>query len=82
MKCHLGPGVSNGLNVGATYHLEPKELCLNAQRQAARTETEKCDIRVAVLANGSEMSQSFPVEMLAYDQWPGTVVYPDSSRPL
>ena len=31
------------LDVGATYHLEPKEIGLDAQRQAARIETEKCD---------------------------------------
>ncbi|MCC6230699.1 MAG: DUF3320 domain-containing protein [Phycisphaerales bacterium] len=65
------------LDVGTTYHIEPKEIGLNAQRQAARTETEKCDIRVTVAVNGAEVNKSFPVEMLAYDQWPGTVVYPE-----
>lgn len=60
-----------------TYSIEPKEFRLAAAKLAARTEAERSVIVVKVTTGDASVTKSFPIDLLAFDQWPGTGLYPE-----
>lgn len=65
------------IGVGETYHIEPNDLALDARALGNRTEAEKSEIRVEVRSGAELESKSFPIELLPFDQWPGSEIYPE-----
>ncbi|MCL4219738.1 MAG: DUF3320 domain-containing protein [Phycisphaerales bacterium] len=62
---------------GQMHRLVPEQLQLSAASLCARTETERTSIVVAVEWSGQTAMRSFPIDVLAFDQWPGAGHYPD-----
>ncbi len=62
---------------GATVSLAPSEFALSAQRLATRTEAERTSIIATVRAGSAEKRSTFPIDLLAFDQWPGVGHYPE-----
>lgn len=60
-----------------TYSLEPVGFRLSATKLAARTEAERSAIVIKVTAGGALASKSCPIDLLAFDQWPGTGICPE-----
>ncbi len=59
------------LDPGLTLRLEPKDFMLSAGLIATRTEAERSVIRCSVNLGEERVTKSFPVDLLAFDQWPG-----------
>ncbi|MCA9296226.1 MAG: hypothetical protein KC983_06900, partial [Phycisphaerales bacterium] len=61
----------------STYRVQPEDLALSAKQLATRTEAERTAICISVHASGQSVNKSYPVELLAFDQWPGIGHYPE-----
>lgn len=75
--CRPWTGRIDRLDVGASYRLTPDGMAVDLQRSAGRTEAEKCELRVSARAECSQGAAVYPVDLLAYDQWPGTGIFPE-----
>jgi very-short-patch-repair endonuclease len=62
---------------GSTYNVAVNGLKLSPSKLAARTEAEKTHIRVIARTGGALVQRDVPVDVLAFDQWPGSRLYPD-----
>jgi len=57
--------------------LAPKSFELSAKSHAKRTEAEQSDILCRVSSTEGEAKARFPIDLLAFDQWPGVGHYPE-----
>ncbi len=59
------------VDAGSTIRITPDDFTLNAARLRTRTEAERTEL--VAIANTADLSArvSFPVDLLAFDQWPG-----------
>jgi very-short-patch-repair endonuclease len=62
---------------GSTYNLAVNGLKLSPSKLAARTEAEKTHIHVVAKAGDAIARRDVPVDILAFDQWPGSRLFPD-----
>lgn len=68
----------DSIEPGATYGLEPTGFGVSAAALAQRTEAERTAIRCTVeVEEETVASASSSVELLAFDQWPGTAICPE-----
>lgn len=63
------------LSPDTTISLSPDSFGLSARNLATRTEAERSAIVCRVSSAEGEVKRSFPVELLAFDQWPGVGHY-------
>ncbi len=67
-----------GIRSGDSVRVMPDRFALGNQRQAQRTEAERAEITVTVRSDeDSEVSRSFPIDLLAFDEWPGGGHFPE-----
>jgi len=76
-ECAPWTGRIDRIDPGDTYHLEPDRLHLDLRHLACRTEAERTHIRVEIGPFDPPHARTFPIEVLAFDQWPGSRIYPD-----
>lgn len=62
---------------GGTFRLPATGLTLSPARLAARTEAERTLLRVVVTSAAGRATREAPVDLLAFDQWPGSGIYPE-----
>ncbi len=65
------------LDPGTTALIEPHEFRLSAQTLATRTEAERTEIICRVSCPAGSSDRSLPIDLLAFDQWPGAGHYPE-----
>jgi len=65
------------IGANETYHLTPDAFRLDGKRLSERTEAERSEIQVQLTCGAESTSRSYPVDLLAYDEWPGTRVAPE-----
>ena len=59
------------LDPGEEVSLRPDTLRLSAKAFASRTEAERSDYVATLTCSAGTLSKRFPVDLLAFDQWPG-----------
>lgn len=62
---------------GQMHRLVPEQLQFSATSLSVRTEAERTSIIVAVEWSGQTATRTFPIEVLAFDQWPGAGHFPE-----
>ena len=65
------------LEPAATASIIPERFRLAARKLATRTEAERTEIVCRVSGAAGEAQESFPIDILAFDQWPGVGHYPE-----
>ena len=65
------------IDSGNIFNIEPDDLRLSARSLATRTEAERTALLIVVESNGRSVCKDFPIELLAFDQWPGVGLYPE-----
>ncbi len=76
-ECESWTGRVARIGPDATYRLKPEGLYLNAKRLATRTEAERTTFHVKLATGDLSLDKTFPVDLLAFDQWPGIGHYPE-----
>ncbi len=76
-ECEPWTGRIDRIDPGGTFHIEPDGLHLNARQLAIRTEAERTNLQIVVETDKGSISDSLPVDLLAFDQWPGVGLYPE-----
>ena len=69
--------VVDRLEPGETYHLDIGPLSPRMTELARRTEAEHTTLQLEATAGERTVTRELPVELLAYDQWPGVRYQPD-----
>lgn len=62
---------------GATVSIRPAGFTLSAKSLSTRTEAERTSIIVTLALDGAETRATSPIDLLAFDQWPGVGHYPE-----
>lgn len=62
---------------GDAFKIEPKDLALSGASLARRTEAERTRLRVVVESSQGRAEAWFPIDILAFDQWPGVGHFPE-----
>ncbi len=65
------------IDSGNIFNIEPDGLRLRARSLATRTEAERTVLHIVVESNGRSVCKDVPIELLAFDQWPGAGLYPE-----
>jgi very-short-patch-repair endonuclease len=65
------------LEPGDTVRVQPDGLHLSAARLASRTEAERSTIMISLTSADFSTKKSLPIDLLAFDQWPGIGHYPE-----
>lgn len=65
------------IEAGESFKVEPTDLALSGARLAQQTEAERTRIRVSVESPQGDAEAWFPIDILAFDQWPGVGHFPE-----
>ena len=60
---------------GATVSLTPEGFGLSAEKLATRTEAQRSEITCSVTCADAICKAAFPIDLLAFDEWPGAGHY-------
>lgn len=76
-ECSSWTGHIARIEPAATYNLKPCDISFDTQRMAQRTEAQRTFLRMEARCEQAVHSQTFPIDLLAFDQWPGVGHWPE-----
>lgn len=76
-ECEPWTGRIERIDPRSTHNLEPTDLALSATRMAGRTEAIRTTLLIEAAAAIASTSKRVPIELLAFDDWPGVGFYPE-----